>query len=193
LAGWLQILQLSTVEVLQQRVFSKAALEFCFRIPKIRMESISKMYAPELMNRFFDVLNIQKSLPKILIDLTTATLQIIFGLVLISFYHPLFVLFGVVLILIIFVIFYFTGPKGLRTSIKESIFKYKVVQWLEEMARTLSTFKLAGYTNLPISKTDHYLTGYLKSRQSHFKTIKTQFISIIAFKVFITAGLLIST
>lgn len=191
LAGWLQILQLSTVEVLQQRVFSKAALEFCFRIPKIRMESISKMYAPELMNRFFDVLNIQKSLPKILIDLTTATLQIIFGLVMISFYHPLFVLFGVVMILIIFVIFYFTGPKGLRTSIKESIFKYKVVQWLEEMARTLSTFKLAGYTNLPISKTDHYLTGYLKSRQSHFRTLKTQFISIIAFKVFITAGLLV--
>ena len=191
LAGWLQVLQLSTVEVLQQRVFSKAALEFCFRIPKIRMESISKMYAPELMNRFFDVLNIQKSLPKILIDLTTATLQIIFGLVMISFYHSLFVLFGVVLILIIFVIFYFTGPKGLRTSIKESVFKYKVVQWLEEMARTLSTFKLAGYTNLPISKTDHYLTGYLKSRQSHFKTLKTQFISIIAFKVFITAGLLV--
>lgn len=191
LAGWLQILQLSTVEVLQQRVFSKAALEFCFRIPKIRMESISKMYAPELMNRFFDVLNIQKSLPKILIDLTTATLQIVFGLVMISFYHSLFVLFGVVMILIIFVIFYFTGPKGLKTSIKESIFKYKVVQWLEEMARTLSTFKLAGYTNLPISKTDHYLTGYLKSRQSHFKTIKTQFISIIAFKVFITAGLLV--
>ncbi len=191
LAGWLQVLQLSTVEVLQQRVFSKAALEFCFRIPKIRMESIGRHYAPELMNRFFDVLNIQKFLPKILIDLTTATLQIIFGLIMISFYHPLFVLFGVVLIIIIFVIFYFTGPRGLRTSIKESIFKYKVVQWLEEMARTLSTFKLAGYTHLPISKTDHYLTGYLKSRQSHFKTLKIQFVSIIGFKVFITAGLLV--
>ena len=191
LAGWLQVLQLSTVEVLQQRVFTKAALEFCFRIPKIKMESISKHYAPELINRFFDVLNIQKSLPKILIDLTTATLQIIFGLILISFYHPLFVLFGMLLIVLLFIVFYFTGPRGLRTSIKESIFKYKVVQWLEEMARTLSTFKLAGFTNLPISKTDHYLTGYLKSRQSHFKTLKTQFISIIVFKVLITAGLLI--
>ena len=152
---------------------SKAALEFCFRIPKIKMESISKHYAPELINRFFDVLNIQKSLPKILIDLTTATLQIIFGLILISFYHPLFVLFGMLLIVLLFIVFYFTGPRGLRTSIKESIFKYKVVQWLEEMARTLSTFKLAGFTNLPISKTDHYLTGYLKSRQSHFKDRKS--------------------
>jgi ABC-type bacteriocin/lantibiotic exporter with double-glycine peptidase domain len=191
LAGWLQLLQLSTMEVLQQRVFTKAALEFCFRIPKIKMESIGKHYAPELMNRFFDVLNIQKSLPKILIDLTTAALQIVFGLIMISFYHPLFVLFGLILIVIIFIVFYFTGPKGLKTSIKESIFKYKVVQWLEEMARTLSTFKLAGFTNMPISKTDHFLTGYLKSRQSHFRILRTQFISIIVFKVFITAGLLV--
>lgn len=90
-SGYLQILQLSFVEVLQQRVFAKAAYEFSFRIPKVKLEAISKEYGPELVNRFFDVLNIQKSLPKFLIDITAAVLQIFFGLVLLSFYHPVFI------------------------------------------------------------------------------------------------------
>lgn len=190
-SGYLQILQLSFVEVLQQRVFAKAAYEFSFRIPKIKLEAISKEYGPELVNRFFDVLNIQKSLPKFLIDITAAVLQIFFGLILLSFYHPIFIFFGIVLIALILVIIRLTGKKGLDSSIKESKFKYKVAYWLEELARNANTFKLAGFTNLTIDKTDKYLYNYLIARQKHFKVLKTQYISIVIFKTFITAALLI--
>ena len=190
-AGYLQVLQLSYVEVLQQRVFAKAAYEFSYRIPKIKLEAISKEYGPELVNRFFDVLNIQKSLPKFLIDITSALLQIIFGLILLSFYHQFFILFGFLLITIIILVIYFSGPKGLSSSISESKYKYKVAYWLQELARNITTFKLAGYTNLTIDKTDHYLSNYIIARQKHFKVLKTQYVTIIIFKTFITASLLV--
>ena len=190
-AGYLQILQLSYVEVLQQRVFAKAAYEFSYRIPKIKLEAISKEYGPELVNRFFDVLNIQKSLPKFLIDITSALLQILFGLILLSFYHQFFIFFGFLLIAIIVLIIYFSGPKGLASSITESKYKYKVAYWLEELARNMITFKLAGYTNLTIDKTDHYLSNYIIARQKHFRVLKTQYITIVSFKTFITASLLV--
>ncbi len=191
-AGYLQLLQLSYVEVLQQRVFVKAAYEYSYRIPKIKLESISKEYGPELVNRFFDVLNIQKALPKFLIDITSTILQIFFGLLLLSFYHSFFILFGIFLFATLFLVAYYSAPKGLKTSIMESKYKYKVANWLEELARNAITFKLAGYTNLTIDKTDNYLSNYLSARKKHFDVLKTQYISIIAFKTFVTAGILIS-
>jgi ABC-type bacteriocin/lantibiotic exporter with double-glycine peptidase domain len=191
LAGWLQIIQLQIVETLQQRLFAKAAFEFSYRIPRIQLESLQRNYAPELMNRFFDVMTIQKAMPKILIDITSAVLQIIFGLLLLSFYHSMFVFFGLVLFIALVVIFYTTGPLGLKTSIQESVYKFKVVHWLEELARNLSTFKLSGFTNLPIEKMDFYLSNYLTARQSHFKILKGQMSVILFFKTIVTASLLV--
>jgi ABC-type bacteriocin/lantibiotic exporter with double-glycine peptidase domain len=190
-AGWVQVLQLTVVEKLQQRLFSKAAFEFAYRIPRIKAESLDSQYAPELMNRFFDVLTVQKSLPKILIDFSTAGIQILFGLIMLSLYHPLFIVFGIVIIAVIAVIFYLTTPKALESNIKASKYKYKTAYWIEELARTLHSFKLTGQFGFPISKMDTLLDGYLVNRQKHFSIIVKQFKAIIAFKVFITAGLLI--
>jgi len=191
MSGALQIVQISLVEFLQRRIFTKASLEFAFRIPRIRIESIQKNHAPELVNRFFDVMTIQKGLPKLLIDLSSATIQIFFGLLLISLYHPFFVFFGIFLVGILFLIFYTTGPRGLRSSIEESKYKYKVAHWLEELARALHSFKLAGSTDLPIRKTDYNVNNYLKNRKIHFQVLITQFSFIVLFKSMITGGLLI--
>jgi ABC-type bacteriocin/lantibiotic exporter with double-glycine peptidase domain len=190
-AGGLQIVQISMVEFLQRRVFTKAALEFAFRIPRLKMEAIAGKYAPELINRFFDVMTVQKGLPKLLIDLASATIQILFGLLLISLYHPFFVFFGLVLLSTLVLIFYVTGPRGLRSSINESKYKYKVAQWLEELARAIQSFKLAGNTDLPIRQTDYNVNNYLKNRKTHFNVLVTQFTFIVLFKAAITGGLLI--
>lgn len=189
--GILQVLQITIVEYLQRRLFTKSAFEFAFRVPRIKMESVLNMHMPELMNRFFDVLTLQKGLPKILIDLSTAIIQILFGLLLLSFYHPFFVVFGSGLLGLLFLIFFFTGPKGLKSSINESKYKYKVVYWLEEMARTLYSFKLAGNTVLPLRKTDYLVNNYLENRSSHFKILISQYSFILLFKALITGGLLI--
>src|SRR5210317_336481 len=116
MTGGLQIFQLTITERLQQRIFARASFEFAYRIPRIKMESVYKYYVPELVNRFFDTLSVQKGLSKILIDFSTATLQVIFGLILLSFYHPFFIIFGLALLLIVYLIFRLTGPQGLKTS-----------------------------------------------------------------------------
>lgn len=189
--GGLQIIQISMVDYLQRRVFTKAALEFAYRIPRLRMESLSGKYAPELINRFFDVMTVQKGLPKLLIDLSSAAIQILFGLLLISLYHPFFILFGLLLISVLGIIFYITGPRGLKSSMNESKYKYKVVHWLEELARALQSFKLGGSTDLPLRKADHNINGYLKHRTIHFNILLTQFSFIVFFKAAVVGGLLI--
>ena len=189
--GGLQVMQILLVEFLQRRVFIKAAFEFAFRVPRIKAESLFRHHAPELMNRFFDVLTIQKGLPKLLIDLSAAAIQILFGLLLLSFYHPFFVFFGLSLMAALLLIFYATGSKGLASSIKESKYKYQVVHWLEELARTINSFKLSGNTSLPMRKTDMYGNNYLKYRKSHFGVLMQQYGFIVIFKALVTGGVLI--
>jgi len=189
--GVLQIVQITIVEQVQRRVFVNAALEFAYRIPRLRLEAIAKNYAPELVNRFFDIITIQKGLPKFLLDLSSAVIQVIFGLLLLSLYHPFFVFFSLFLVGVIALVFYITGPRGLSSSIQESKYKYKVVQWLEELARTIKSFKLAGNTDLPIRKTDELAGNYIHFRKKHFGILRAQFSFIVFFKVAIIGGLLI--
>ncbi|MBP6185799.1 MAG: ATP-binding cassette domain-containing protein [Saprospiraceae bacterium] len=189
--GILHIYQLRITENLQQKIFTQSAFEFAYRIPRIRLEVLYKHYVPELMNRFFDTMSVQKGLSKILIDFSTASLQVFFGLILLSFYHSFFILFSVVLILLIYVVFRFTAKKGIRTSLMESKYKYQVAHWLEELARANITFKMAGITDLPMSRTDDLSHKYIAARESHFSVLIRQYGMLVAFKVIVAAGLLI--
>lgn len=189
--GGLKIMQLIITETLQQRIFARSSFEFAYRIPRFKTEAIFKEYPPELVNRFFDTLTVQKGLPKILMDFSEAALQILFGIILISFYNSAFLIFGLGLIFILLLIFWMTGQRGLDTSLKESKYKYQVAHWLEEIARTMYSFKLAGTTQLHLEKVNDLTVNYLTARRKHFKILLTQFISIVSFRTIITGGLLI--
>ena len=191
MGGYMQLMQMRITETIQQKIFARAAFDFTYRIPKIKFEEIYKHYAPELMNRFFDVLTLQKSLSKIIIDFSTAILQIIFGLILLSLYHSFFILFSILLVILVYLIVKLTIKKGLETSLEESKFKYKVVSWLEELGRSKDTFKLAGISSLPEQKTDECVTGYLESRENHFQVLNKQYKLLLFFKIVVALGLLI--
>lgn len=190
-SGALQLMQLRIIETIQQRIFVRASFELSYRFPKIKMNELRNYYPPELANRFFDTLTIQKGLSKILIDVPTALLQIIFALILLSFYHPFFIIFGILLLLLIYIVFKFTAQKGLETSLAESQTKYKVAHWIQEIARTVVSFKLSGNTNLAIQKNGDLVDQYLKARENHFKILLLQFSQMIGFKVIVTASLLL--
>ncbi|MGB5981718.1 MAG: ATP-binding cassette domain-containing protein [Nonlabens sp.] len=190
-AGVLQIMQIRITENIQQKIFTRSSFEFAYRFPKIMMSELRGIYPPELANRFFDTLTVQKSLSKLLVDYPTALLQIIFGLVLLSFYHPFFIIYGFLLLLLAYIMFKYTAERGLHTSIYESKSKYKVAHWLQEVARSLVSFKLSGYTNLALKRNDELTTEYLKNREEHFRILVSQAILMIVFKVLITAGLLL--
>ena len=190
-SGLIQLSQMRVIERIQQRIFAKYAFAFSDRIPKLDLKKIDSLYLPELVNRFFDTTALQKGLAKILLDVPTAMIQIAFGLLLLSFYHPFFILFGLFLVLLLWLILYLTGSKGLQSSLAESRHKYAVVGWLEEMARMTKSFKVASYTGLHLKKANKKTILYLEARTNHFGVLLFQYRTIIFFKVAITAAMLI--
>lgn len=190
LSGVFRVLQLILTETIQRKIFARSAFDFSYRLPRFQMKNIHFKFPPELVNRFFDTLTLQKGIPKLLIEITTAVLQIFFGLLLISFYHQFFVFYSFILIAVLVLIFRYTGKNGIQTSIQESSRKYNVAHWLEEIARTMSTFKLSGNTSFSLQKTDELVEKYLEDRLDHFKVLKSQYITIVVLKALFTAALL---
>lgn len=190
LVGILSIMQLRITENLQQKIFVRSSFEFGYRLPKIKFEELYNQYPPELANRFFDTITIQKGASKLLIDFSSALLQIVFGIILLSLYHPFFIFFGLMLLFLLYTIFKFSYNSGLSTSIKESKYKYKVVSWLQEMARNNYSFRKKTNFDYALIKNNYLVTQYLEYREKHFNIIKRQYTQLIVFKVIITAGLL---
>jgi ABC-type bacteriocin/lantibiotic exporter with double-glycine peptidase domain len=191
ISGFLNIAQMRITENLQQRIFVRSALDFTDRIPLINTEALNNKYAPELPNRFFDTITIQKGLSKLILDFAAASLQIIFGLVLLSFYHSFFIFFGLALILLLVIVFRITAERGFRSSLRESNYKYKIAHWLQQIAYTRFSFKMAGTPSYLMYRTDQYLVEYLSSRNEHFKILKQQYLYLIGFKAIIAMALLV--
>jgi ABC-type bacteriocin/lantibiotic exporter with double-glycine peptidase domain len=179
------------VEKIEQSIFTRFSLDFANKIPKIDSKELNNDHLPELMNRFFEVINLQKGLSKILLDIPLAVIQIVFGLVLLSFYNSTFIILGLLLILLLYFIFNYTSKKGLIASYNESENKYEVASWLEEIARSYKTFKISSQNNFHLKRTDDLVKDYLVSKTKHFEILKFQYWSLIVFKLLISAMMLI--
>lgn len=189
--GAMQVMQMKLSEHIKQRLFVRSSLEFAHRLPNIRADKLEGRYLPELVNRFFDTLTVQKGLDKVLLDIPVSALQIILGLILLSFYHPFFIAFALFLILLLWGVFRLSGTKGLETSLQESKYKYATAFWLEELGRSNGTFKLAGTTTLPLQRADELATKYAKARKNHFKVLLGHYWAMVAFKTIVTISLLV--
>ena len=190
LMGLFQINQMKIIESIQQKIFAHYAYEFADKIPQLDLKHMDKYHIPEKVNRFFDSLNIQKGFAKLLLDIPVASVQIVFGIILLSLYHPLFIILGVILLLLLGLILYYTSQKGIETSIEESNYKYGVAGFFGEIARTIKTFKFSQGSDLNFIRTDENVSGYLGARTKHFHVLLFQYKSLLFFKVALTTLML---
>lgn len=191
LVGYFRLKVMQIIEKIQQKIFVEFALAFAEKLPKLNLSATRKYYLPELVNRFFDTQNLQKGISKILLEIPTALIQILFGILLLSFYHPWFLVFGALVIICVIFIFRFTMESGIKSSIDESDKKYEVASWLEDIAASIKTFKLNSKTEIHVAETDKRVVKYLNERTSHFRVLVIQYKTIVAFKVIITLVMLV--
>jgi len=154
------------------------------------LKQMDKYFIPEKVNRFFDTLNIQKGFAKLLLDIPVASVQIVFGIILLSLYHPLFIILGLILLLLLGLILIYTSQKGIETSIEESNYKYGVAGFFGEIARTIKTFKFSQGSDLNLQRTDENVLGYLNARTRHFQVLLFQYKSLLFFKIALTTLML---
>ncbi|PJZ46227.1 ABC transporter ATP-binding protein [Leptospira brenneri] len=187
-AGAMQTIQIYVVEILQRRVFVRIATEFAIKFPKIRQDALDKHHNPELVNRFFDTMTIQKSIHSILVDGLSVVLTTVIGFVLISFYHPIFIVFS---FLILFIggywVTYRLGKPAAENYIKISKEKYKVAAWLEEISRHSALFHSTFGSNFALDKADSFIRDYLYARKKYFFNYIRQIAGLVGIQALASA------
>lgn len=190
LGAFLRALKTVIVEYLQQRIFVRVAGELAYRLPRVDTRAFDRDHGPELVNRFFDVLTVQKAGATLLLDGVAIALQTLIGLVLLAVYHQLLLGFDLILITGLIVLVMVLGRGGVATSIRESRAKYAVAGWLEELARHPITFKLNGGRALALERADHFAGKYLEARREHFRIVFRQFCFALGLQVAASTALL---
>lgn len=184
----LRALQTRVVESVQLRVFARTALDLAWRLPRVKPEAEGA--GPEAVNKFFDVMTIQKSASVLLTDGISTVLQIGIGLLVLGFYHPALLAFDIVLIALVTLVVFAPVNRGLRTSIDESYAKYEVAEWLQQLARPGGTFRSTSGAALALDRADALTRRYLTARSAHFRVLFGQTIGTFGLQVFASAALL---
>ncbi|WP_309895750.1 ATP-binding cassette domain-containing protein [Archangium sp.] len=190
LAGGLRGLQVVVAERLQQRLFARMSIDVAHRLARTRQEAWDEHRGTELVNRFLDVMTIQKATALILLDGFALVLQAVIGMVLLALYSPFLLGFDVLLLAGMAFVIFGLGRGAVRTSVEESYRKYEVVGWLEELARVPMAFKGSYGAALALKRADDVTQAWLEARQGHFRVLLRQVLGSLALQALASALLL---
>ena len=178
------------VELIQRRLFVRVSTDVTQRLLRVKVEAFDRMHGPELVNRFFDVVTVQKSAALLLIEGSSLVMQTLVGMILLAVYHPLLLAFDLILILSMVVIIFGLGRGAIPTAIKESKSKYQMAAWLEELASHLSTFRSASAARYALERADELAMLYVERRRTHFRIVMRQIVGSLFLQAVASAILL---
>jgi ABC-type bacteriocin/lantibiotic exporter with double-glycine peptidase domain len=188
-SGFIRVIELWLVETLQQRLFVSVALKLADHLPKVNLDALIENYAPELVNRYFDLMTVQKSLAKLLLTVPSSVVQMVLCITIMALYSPYFILFGLLMIFALSIML-LLGRNAIRESLTESKYKYKLAAWLEDVARCQVGFKLNADPLFSLKTADALAGNYVQARKTHFTILLRQLSWEFIVSAFALAGVL---
>lgn len=183
-------LQTYVAEIIQRRLFARVAADLSFRLPRVVVSSLDGQSGRELVNRFFDVITVQKATASLLLDGISLVLSTLIGMTVLAFYHPWLLGFDVVLLGLIAFVIFVLGRGAVKTSIKESKAKYKVAAWMEDIVSCTTAFRYRGAADFALDQADHLTYEYLNARKKHFRIVMRQIIFALGMQAIASTALL---
>lgn len=181
-AAILKVFEMVVVEQIQQRIFVRVATDFARRISDVRRDSLLGGRLSEKMNRFYDVVTVEKALSSIVFDGLSAILQITVGMALLAVYHPILLAFDLGMVIVLALILVALGRHGIATSIKESKDKHAVAAWLQEMSDR-EVFRSLRGANYGVLRAESLIDRWLSHRRRHFRVVLRQAVGIVGLQV----------
>lgn len=186
----IRAVQTIVVEIVQRRLFARVAGDLAFRLPRVQMKELDGTYGPELVNRFFDVVTVQKVSAQLLLEGIGLVLSAIVGMTVLAFYHPWLAGFDIFLLGMIGLVVFVFGRGATDSSIKESKKKYSMAAWLEDIARCPIAFRTDGGSEFALERADRIIHDYLFARKKHFRILMRQILAALGLQALASTALL---
>lgn len=188
LSAVIKALQVFVVEILQRRMVVRIVGDLAERLPRLERSAMDGIHGPELANRFFDVMTMQKATASLLLDLLALAIQTCAGLLLLAVYSPYLLAFDLILLMAMTVMIYALGRGGVRTAIEESLIKYRIAHWLQDIIGNPNAFQVHGGGSLAVDRANRLVVEYLSARRKHFAVlIRQSLFALLLYAVSISA------
>ena len=190
ISSFLKALQAYIIEIFQRHFFIRVSTDVTENLMLSGKFDVMKNYAPEVVNRYFDIMTVQKKATTLITGGVSLALQTLLGLLLLAFYHPYFLAFDLIMIATLTVIWSAFGRRAMKTAIEESDKKYKFAAWLEEVARSSILFKRERFRKAVYKRTDESVFSYIESRKKHFRLLFSQIVLLLVAYAILSALIL---
>ncbi len=179
--GFFQLWQMRITETLQEKIFGNIASKISYYLHGTKSNDTVLFK----INKYFELVTLQKGISKILLDFSFSFISIIFGLILLPAYSSWFLVFTILLGGVFYFIVNYYGKRALETNLKTSNSKYELMDWFQKSVISDKTSN-----DDFIGHTDHILSNYFANRKQYYNTLETQFKGIIIFKIIFISILL---
>ncbi len=190
LSGLLNALRIHLMDLFQRRFYARMVSEIALRSIYALNPFFQDYRLGALFNRYFDIVIVQKNLPNILIGGFTIMLQAVVGFVLVSLYHPLFLVFNLVVVALIWLIWLIWGKRAMFSAVQVSHEKHAAASWLEGLGESNGFFKSERHIAEALNRTDAITHDYLTEHARHFRHHFAQTLSLLLVYALASAVLL---
>ncbi len=190
LSGLFLAIQYYLMELFERRFFSRIVSEVALRLIYAEPAYMARINRDELVNRYFDIMTVQKALPTLLTGALATLLQAMVGIAVTSFYHPVFVIYNGVVILCGYLVYRVFARGAKRSALEVSDAKYDAARWLEELARSNSFFKARRTVAYAIARTRDVRDAYVEQHRRHFRFTFSQIVGFLLLYAIASASLL---
>lgn len=190
LSSLLYALRIHLMELFARRFYARLVSEISLIAIYAQNPFFTDTTRGALFNRYFDVMVIMSRMPILIIDGFSILLGIAVGFVLVSLYHPLFLIFTLVMVGLIALIWAIWGPRAIRAAIDVSHSKHATAMWLQQVGESNGFFKSQRRVDYAIGQTDKYTHGYIDARKRYFRLHFSQTLSFLFMYAAASAALL---
>jgi putative ABC transport system ATP-binding protein len=190
LVGVLSAFRVHLMALFERRLFGRIVAEITLREVHARNPFFTDARQGALFNRYFDLMTVQKALPSLLIGSFTILLQGVVGLVVTSFYHPFFLAFNALLLLLLYLVWQIWTGGAIRTAVVKSHAKHATAHWLESVGGSNGFYQSARHLNYAIARSEAMTEGWVRAHEKHFRYTFSQTVCLLLIYAFASAALL---
>ncbi len=190
LAGLLNGLRIHLVDVFGRRFYARMVAEIALRSIYALNPYFDDHNTGPLFNRYFDIVVVMKRIPYLLVGGFSILLQAAVGFALVSLYHPAFLAFNLVVILLIWATWLIWGRAAIRSAMTLSHKKHATAAWLEGLGSSNGFFKTQRHIKSALEGTDKVTADYMAVHVTHFRQHFAQTIAFLSIYALASASLL---
>ncbi|NKB36116.1 MAG: ABC transporter ATP-binding protein [Gammaproteobacteria bacterium] len=167
-------LRIHLMDMFSRRFYARMVSEIALRTIYAVDPYFDNAGKTALFNRYFDIIIVQKMLPTIIVGGFTVILQAIVGFVVVSLYHPYFLIFNISILLLLWLVWVLWGRRAVLSAVQLSHNKHATAAWLEEIGSSDGFYRSEYQIESALKKTDSFTANYIEEHIKHFRQYFSQ-------------------